>query len=363
MNVTDNKTDDYNYYSLEYILTNFAGSTWSVDSFNFWPFVTLGPIAILLNALACLVLRNPKFNINLYAYLRIYTANNTILASLVTFQWVNCCIRIMPWTNSYLGQAICIYSVCNAANLFYFFGSVIDLFMLLDRIGIFKKEIKKYLKLSPYKVCGIAFVCVLVIEIPAFLVLTVSSESFKLNATVSYTVWFNHNSEFANSVIGAVLIYVIDVIRDLLVGLVQILLNVALIIYFKQYMDKKRLIMHDSALAPSMSDRTTATQQQNSTTGNAQGNKLVAGQQDRVSRADRRATFMCILMCVLSTIEHLLVLASILYPYFGSSYLILLVVYSCSFLWQILKRIADFFILFFVNKVFKQACLEFLGIK
>jgi hypothetical protein len=349
----------YEYYTLDYILTHFAGSTWATDNFNFWPFVTIGPIATLLSILAFIVLQDPEFDIDLYKYMRVYTVNNALLTLLITFQWLNCCIRIIPWTNSYMGQAVCIYFVVNTANALYFYGSLIDILMILDRIAIFNKFVKSLIKLSPYIICCITFVVMVVVEGPGFLVLVISSESFKLNATTSYIVWYNKNSEFANSRAGTVLTYLVFIIRDVLLGIVQIILNFALVVCFKQYMSKKMAIHSGTTVAPinSTMNSTTGTNAQRKTSDTA------GGQTGRVSSADKRATVMCILMCILSMVEHLLVLASVLYPYFSSNLLIAFEIYSVSFLWQLLKRIADFFLLFFINKVFKKVCLKYLHIE
>jgi hypothetical protein len=367
-NQSEANTTVDSFYSLEYILTNFAASTWPTDNFNFWPFVTVGPTAALLNALAFLILQDPEFDLKLYQYMRVYTANNAILSIFLTFNWINCCIRIIPWTNSELAQSLSIYFDGNIINALYFFGSLIDLLMLVDRIGIFKNKIKNIIKISPYKMCAIAFVFMVVVDAPFFFVLVVAAPlPFKLNATSTYIVWSYTNSAFANSELGIVLTYVVFAIRDVIVGLAQISLNFAVIVYFKQYVQNRHKIILKVPTQPPIgtNEITTRNQQRPTIASNAQASQsrsVSVVQQERVSSADKRATVMCIIMCVLSFIEHLLVFASVVYPYFSSNYLNSLLIYSCSFLWQILKRIADFFLLFFINKVFRKVCLKFLRI-
>jgi hypothetical protein len=163
---------------------------------------------MFLNALAFFVLQDPELNIDLYKYMRVYMVNNTILSLMLTFQWINACFRVISWTNSELGQKLAIYFIGNTANVYYFFGSIIDIFMLLDRIAIFKKGVKNAMKLSPYKMCIIAFVFVIAVEGPYFAGLTIDSIAFKLSPTSSFTVWYFKNSDFANSKLGTILIYI-----------------------------------------------------------------------------------------------------------------------------------------------------------
>jgi hypothetical protein len=369
MNLTKNQTlanaTDGEYYSLDFILTNFAGSTWNTDNFNFWPFVTLGPVAMLLNLLAFLILQNSDFSIDLYKYMRVYTANNALFSLLITFNWTNASIRIIPWTNSQLAQIVSVYFLINASNVIYFFGNIIDVLMLFDRIAIFKKKIKTVLKIHPYKMCCLAFVCVVLVDSPFYFVLVVEPLPFKLNATSTFIVWSYTNSAFASSKLGTVLTYMVYAVRDVVVCLAQISLNLTLILSFKQYIDK-RIALHGMTGVFLVSETNKIdTHRQAPTPINVRPSKspkIGVGQQSRVSSADKRATVMCILVCILSLIEHLLVFASVLYPYFSTNAFVSLLIFSVLGLWQILKRIADFFILFFVNKVFKKACVKFFRV-
>jgi hypothetical protein len=378
MNSTQNKTSDYlSFYTLEYILENFAGSTWITDTFNVWPFVVLGPVAITLNAFAFLVLRNTQFTIDMFKYMSVYMANNAILSLMLSFQWINSSYRVIPWTNSYMGQALAIYFMGTTANVLYFFGSLIDVFLLLDRIAIFKPHIKRFFILPPYKMCLLAFVLVIVIDSPYYFFQVVASETYKLNATTSYTVWFYENSNFANSQLGKILIYTLIVIREVLVTLTQIILNLVSIFYFRQYAEKKRTIMNDLALAlptldskkmPSLiTNHHSIPNIRNYSTKTAASNPRISFQPERhhdeVSSADTRATIMCILMCMFTVVEHLLFFASIVFPYVSSNYFFLSLLNACSFLWQVLKRIADFFLLLFFNLMFKKACLKIVRVK
>jgi hypothetical protein len=244
------------------------------------------------------------------------------------------------------------YFSANVLNVSYFFGSLIDVLMLIDRIGIFNKEFKKLVKMSPYKMCTVVFVTVIVIDSPNYFIEMLESESFKLNATSSYKVWYYKISDFANSELGTVLNYLLIAVREVLITVAQIGLNLTSIYLFRKYLEKRRQLLHVEGTSMTRLN-----------TMNASANQHVEQASDmssRVSSAEQRATVMCILMCLLSVVEHFLVIVCIVCVYLNLSYFNLILVYNCSFLWQLVKRIADFMILFYVNKMFQKACLKLL---
>jgi hypothetical protein len=369
MNATENLTSnvsDY-YYSLDFILTNFAGSTWVMDNVNFWPYAVFGPVAFVLNAIAFLILQGPEFDTNLYKYMIVYTANNTVFSLCVTFNWINVCFRLIPWSNSYLTQALDIYFQTNVCNVSYFYGSLIDMCVLIDRIAILKSQVRNMIKLTPYKICMIAFVTVVVIDSPSYFVLTVTDEHFKLNSTTSYIVWYFKNSDFANTQLGIALTYMVYGIREGFVTLAQIFLNMASMYCFKQHMHKKTRLSIGAA-----ANRTGPAVVLHMSEGKRNSNRVATSSHhlsgfqstsiSRISLAETRATVMCLVMCVLSLVEHVLVLTSVLYPFLDSNYFNLILIYNLAFQWQVYKRVADFFILFFMNSNFRNACLKFLRI-
>jgi hypothetical protein len=238
--------------------------------------------------------------------------------------------------------------------------------VLLDRIAIFKSQVRNMIKLTPYNICLISFVIVVVIDCPSFFVLTVTYETFKLNSTTSYQVWYFKNSDFANTQLGIVLTYVVYAIREGFVTLAQIVLNMASMYCFKQHMLKK------ARLSIGTPNRTGLAAASRVSELNMNSNRLPPTSQhrsglqstnvSRISTAETRATVMCFVMCILSLVEHVLVLTSVLYPFLDSNYFNLILIYNIAFQWQVYKRIADFFILYFMNSNFKNACLTFLHV-
>jgi hypothetical protein len=152
--------------------------------------------------------------------------------------------------------------------------------MLLDRISLFDRRIKNMIKLSGYKISLIAFLVVFVVDLPYYGWATIFSMTFKLDANTSYTLWRFKSSDFTTSELGSVLTYIDIALRDVLVTLLQIALNLASIYLFKKHMANKSRLTESNKSGP--------------------------------SSAEIRATVMCFVMCALSLVEHLIIVVGIL---------------------------------------------------
>jgi hypothetical protein len=121
----------YQYLSDDYILATFAGSTWLLDDMSFYPFVIFRPIGFFLNILALVIFKHADFDTRLYQYFRVYTANNTIFCLFISFSWLNAAYRITPWGNSEIADALCIYFITNVYIVSYFFGSIVQILIII----------------------------------------------------------------------------------------------------------------------------------------------------------------------------------------------------------------------------------------
>jgi hypothetical protein len=344
-----NSSDHFYYYSLDFILYKFGGSTWTLDCINLYLYFFTGLIGFIINAFSFLILQDFEFNLPLYQYFRIYTIINSIMCLSTALSFISCTYRILPWTNSEITLTLGVNYMIQLDNVLYFYGSLIDLLILFDRISSFKPNLKLPIKLSPYKMSFVCFIGVLLISCPLFFVNQIDSRTFKLNQTVNFTVWNFHNSDFAKSPLGTGLTYFVYAIRDVLVMILQIVLNLISIGLFKKYVMKK---MTMATRVPVIDDQISYSV---SIVKHSTSRRL-----NFIHRADQKLTQMCILICVLSIFEHVLVLATTIYPYTNSDFLMLVILLNVSFFFWQLKRIVDFFMFFAFNKIFKRVCLRYL---
>jgi hypothetical protein len=227
----------------------------------------------------------------------------------------------------------------------YFFGSIVEILIIIDRIGLFQAGFKKnIIKLSAYETCLVSLALTLILNIPYYLETVVNSNTFRLNATHSFTVWKFEESPFSQTRPGVIVSLICDIIRDLLVAAIQIVLNFIFILSFKRHIDKKNRLV--SIVEP---------QQETATSS------LEIARRTRISVAELKATTMCIIVCMLSIIEHLSVLSTVLITYFTTNDTIISVAFSIAFQWLLHKRILEFFVFVFFNKKFKKIFMNYLG--
>jgi hypothetical protein len=177
----------------------------------------------------------------------------------------------------------------------YFFGSVVDIIILLDRIGHFDKRIKTCIKLPPYLICIIAFFGCFLINFPYDILYEPGSITVNLNATVTFTLWTSLPTSFASSRLAAILVYVVASLRDILVFVIQISLNLVSVFLLKRYLDKKKRNSSQSGIGV-VARNVSVMRQLLSTSAVAKPKTSVAvtlsSSRDRISRAELRATLM-----------------------------------------------------------------------
>jgi hypothetical protein len=130
-------------------------------------------------------------------------------------------------------MSIGVYFLLQLDNVAYFFGSMLDMVILLDRISTFKPNVKEWFRLSPYKTCLLCLIIVILVSGPYYFVNQVDSVTLRLNPTENFTVWFFRSSDFASTTLGSVLMFLVYGIRDLGVMVMQIVLNTTSMYFFK----------------------------------------------------------------------------------------------------------------------------------
>jgi hypothetical protein len=160
---------------------------------------------------------------------------------------------------------------------------------MLDRIAAIKPEFARFIPLTPYKLSMIAGVCCFLITLPFDFVFVPGSLSFELNATVTFTQWFTSTSEFSHTFLGVLLTFIEYAIRDLLVLVVEITLNIISILLLKSHFNKKkRLVDPNGFVTGQLRNPSTATGIK--TRIHVDYNLSGVSLSYRISKADERAT-------------------------------------------------------------------------
>ena len=342
--INDNQTDGY-YYMLDNLLTTY-GSTWILDYLNLYVFTIISVLSLLTSLFSLIIFCNMKNSLPLYRYMQVNCISNAVMSLVSVFNFMATSYRLISWSNSRWTSVFFNQVYTPIANLSYFYSSVLDIVILLDRIAIFNRRVKAYLnKYSPTVICIVLFALCLIIDFPYFFVFAPDSFTAKLNANTSLTIWFSNTTPFARSPLGQILSYIIYAIRDVLVMLAQIALGIHSSVLLKKHLNKKRTI----------STRLTVdtTEQSNQHTG-----KFSKDSKDRVSKKDTDATIMVIVMCVLSVCLHILMIVMIVYPIFRID-LTYFVLFFVGDIFIPFKSCVDFIMFLKFNKIFRTMCLKY----
>jgi hypothetical protein len=387
---SSNASSSYFYYSLDELLTA-HGSTWILDNLNLYLFVIFGIVGALLNLFAFVIFLDAEFTVALYGYLRVFTLNNIVmcLVSIPKFSFGS--FRLASWTNSYGAQFWLNFFYSPISNLSYFYGTLLTICILLDRIANFNRHVRSWMTVPYRYVCLIALIVTVVIDSPYFFVFAPTASTYKLNATANITFWYSGTTDFAFSTIGTIITFVVYALRDVLVMGIEIALNIVSVLLLRAYLQKKLKLAASkpgvsnptgpNQLAPTLTNQATTKIVMSTTAGDGVGDVAItsnpalnknavvakavikapaATTAEKVSSADRRAVIMVGVLCVLSVCEHTLIIAEIVYPYFFFN-LNNFILYSLGDFTMLFKRFLDFFIFFFFNKNFKKVCKRYLG--
>jgi hypothetical protein len=230
------------------------------------------------------------------------------------------------------------------------YSSVLSILILIDRISFFSKKVKNMIKLGAYKTSGIAFAICFVINMPVFFAYGPQASVSMLNATTSVTIYASVPSQFSLTPLGTALTFVIYALRDILIMLILIGLNIVSAWMLRAHFVKKTKMIR--VVTASVIHANTVTLLQNSASESSRSN----------SKREQRVALMAILICFIAVCDHIVIFVCNVYPYIVFN-LIAVVLYTLSNFILPLSAVADFFIFFFFNKNFNKACLRYLKIR
>ena len=94
------------------------------------------------------------------------------------------------------------------------YGTVLDIVILLDRIGNFSKRVKSWFKISATKICILVFFSAFIINFLYLYVLFPNAYTAKISANETFTVWFSDTRPFYKTSLGNVIFFTMEGFRD-----------------------------------------------------------------------------------------------------------------------------------------------------
>jgi len=190
----------------------------------------------------------------IFKYFKVYTINGLLLCFILEFCFYPRAIRYFGFSSFSLLSGIYRCKIMQFCYSFATFSTCIDICILLERISLFNKKYRKYLRIfseKPYLILLVCSIFSVIINIPIILTSDIRSESeFKeaiLNDTKDKTFTYCSRSNFSLSTFGKVLIFFVSFIRDFVFLLIEIILTFVSLYYLRKFFNRKTIILHSSS--------------------------------------------------------------------------------------------------------------------
>lgn len=277
----------------------------------------------ILSDLACIfVFFRIKLKSPLYTYLRAYSIINLLISCTLFCQFF---YFYYPLTNSYSMTVINSYVTGPLLAICFLNSSFLDILILLDRLSVFMKQVKEWLKLiSPINQIIILFIVGVVFDIPFFLLIVPQKFTLMVVNGTEYSFWFSNVSPLALSHTGFGLLMFIVVVNYGFVMIAQIALNIGSGILIRRHLKRRASRAGTTSINQSL---------------------------------DVKTNLMVTTLCSLSFAEHLLVIVFNLGLYFFSAKINLYLLKDLTFFGLSMRRFFDFFFFYKFNKVFRKQFL------
>jgi hypothetical protein len=254
----------------------------------------------------------------------------------------------------------------------YLFGTLLDCYIILDRIAIFERKVNAFFKFSALKMAAIALSVSIAIQFPWYFEFVPTSNTESLDTGVEYQIWYLGLSNYALTQTGQVILLIVYGIRDIATMVIVIILNIVSIFYFKSYLNTKASLLceprpanYSNALSVSglaqHSLRRMKFWQGKIEVTIAQPVRELSVECAMISKAEQKATTMCITMCVLTILDHLIHITCNVFPIFSASNF-KFVLYWAASMFFVFKHSLNFVLFIAFNKVFKNVCSKMFNL-
>jgi hypothetical protein len=330
-------------------------------------------IGFILNILSFVVFMDKEFDkVPFFSFLRVYTVNSSVLLLAVGSFFIANASRFLTWTYSYPAQLLFVHIAAPLGNTCYYFGTMLDLVLTLNRIAIFRKPVKKLFVLGPYKLCAAILAFCAITEIPYYIYYKIEQYIvYVVDSAKLIRVYLGIVASFGWSDAAITMVVLLELWRDLFLTLVVIAVNIWLVYCFKAYLKQRAALMHGglalatpvAVVAVNPAPVTVETVNNGAATSSTTVNQVkkntqpapgTTGQQGEVSSADLRSTIMAIVVCALTTCEHIALFFNLIYPYINPNRLPINYFSLSSTTITALKHTVNFFVFYFFNKKFAE---------
>ena len=232
--------------SIQEIFLLRIGSTWLLDTCYVYIVIPFGTIGISLNII-CLIVFQSKLmnNINLYKYLRVFTINSLIICVMGLFTFMPRTPRYFPDLSfSFIAKLYRCKIFSFFGYTFVLYGNLLNILIIIERMSIYTNN--KILKvLSVCKLCIFMLVLSAMINFPTYFSYNMKSEQEFNDAINDYekaiTFTYCEIPIFFRGIPGKILLGLIAFIRDFVSLILEIIIALISIYYFRKYQLNRRM--------------------------------------------------------------------------------------------------------------------------
>ena len=328
MNFSSNQNetilDKQNYHSKLYWHEKY-GNYFILDMLYISLFTPLAIIGFVLSVISLHIFSSKIFAKKcIYSYFRAYLVSSTIISFLFSVNFLHRSPSAFELSNTYTARYIGLTFSFPVFATFYYFNSILDVYISLERVTHFLPKLRIIRKLNPVFVCIFLFIFSLICNITYSQTYAPGEAIVYLDENTTYKIYFDKLTDFGHTAIGAINILAVYISRDVLTLILVIILNILSVTLMRRYLKARRMMFQVN--------------EENITMMNAINTKL---------------TNMVIAMSLMSSIEHSIFIITYLY-WFISQDVKMSVIFNFISLTSIaLKQIANFFIFLIFNRVFR----------
>lgn len=253
-NTTSNRSE---FLFTDYILNEMylekIGSTLTIDSLYLFLLTPVSLIGLVLN-LNCLnlIFKDNKHKIAIYKYLKVYTLNSIVLCFFFGFS----ALTRSPRYFDILNQNIVAFYRCKVMafviTLFYFYGNMLNILIMFERLSNFNFKLKKYSDYRPYHVSLLLLIFCTIVCLPIYFAYSPREQSeleqIKRDPLKLSSFFFCARLPFFGSLIGRIIIYLTFSIVNIIALVIEIILSIISFYYLLKYLNDKNRTLNPNYL-------------------------------------------------------------------------------------------------------------------
>ena len=205
------------------------GSTHLYDAIFLFAFPPIGLISLAANIFSYVIFSARYFrNKPLYTYLKVICLNSSIINLVFAISFICASRRYLDLANTEFATYFRCYIKIPFINTCYFYGSLIDIVLAIDRLIEFTRFKGRFRQFNPTVICAFLFLLCVIINAPYILIFEP-----KKKPIANQFFYYYGESRFALSPQGIIFKNIQYFIRDILTLILLVFINLITLTLFR----------------------------------------------------------------------------------------------------------------------------------